>query len=131
MDTVPKTNMLDLKTRLARSVGRAGRDQMANARVTVAERQELHAAARAQSKSLSEWSREVLLREARRAEDDALFTEVIATRLLLTNLIKPLITGQKVSEEWVSQAMSAVRKGKRKAAAEVRQQYQSETAGGE
>lgn len=131
MDAAPQTNRLDLQTRLARSVGRAGRDRMANARVTDAERQELHAAARARGKSLSEWSREVLLREARRVEDDALFTEVVATRMLLVNLIKPIITGQKVSEEWISQAMSAVRQSKRRAAQEVRQQYQGEAAGGE
>ena len=114
MDPATQPHTLQLDSRLARSVGRAGRDRMANARVTNAELNELHAAARAQGKSLSEWSR-----------------ELVATRLLLVNLIKPIITGQKVSEEWVSQAMSAVRQNKRKAAAEVRQQYRTEGAGGQ
>ena len=55
----PLTPHATLETRLARSVGRSGRDRMANARVTQAEQRELHNAARSQGKSLSEWAREV------------------------------------------------------------------------
>jgi uncharacterized protein (DUF1778 family) len=99
---------------------------MANARVTADEQQELHAAARAEGKALSEWAREILLREARRSHDDALFTELVATRMLLVNLIKPLILGEKVSPAWITEAMAMVRKEKHKAALDLMQQYTAE-----
>jgi len=102
---------------------------MANARVTAEEQQELHNAVRAQGKSLSEWAREVLLREARRSDHDAVFTEIVATRMLLVNLIKPLILGKPVTSQWITEAMSAVRREKRRAAQEVLQQYAEDAKG--
>ncbi len=112
-----------INTRLARATGRTGRDRMANARVTAAEQRELQEAARRCGTSLSEWSRDVLLREARRADGDAVFTELVATRMLLVNLLKPLVLGEKVSASWITEAMTMVRKEKHKAAQEVMQQY--------
>ena len=111
-----------LDIRLARSTGRSGRDRMANARVTAREQRELHEAARALGKSLSEWAREVLLREARRSEDP-LFTELIATRMLLLNLLKPLAMGQVITSEDFSRISATVRSDKRKVAQEIQQQY--------
>ena len=111
-----------LDIRVARSTGRSGRDRMANARVTAREQRELHEAARAQGKSLSEWAREVLLREARRSEDP-LFTELIATRMLLLNLLKPLAMGQVITPEDFSRISATVRSDKRKVAQEIQQQY--------
>jgi uncharacterized protein (DUF1778 family) len=122
MDTSQNTT-ISMDVRLARSTGRTGRDRMANARVTAKEQRELHDAAHAQGKSLSEWAREILLREARRSQDDAVFTELVATRMLLVNLIKPLILGEKVSPTWITEAMTMVRKEKHKAAQDVMQQY--------
>ena len=119
----PTRSMAPIAVRLARSVGRTGRDRMANARVTAEEQQELQQAARRSGMSLSEWSREVLLREARRSGGDAIFTELIATRMLLVNLLKPLALGEKVSPAWITEAMTMVRKEKHKAAQEVMQQY--------
>ena len=118
----PKVSKPTLDIRLARSTGRSGRDRMANARVTAKEQRELHEAARAQGKSLSEWAREVLLREARRSEDP-LFTELIATRMLLLNLLKPLAMGQVVTPEDFSRISATVRSDKRKVAQEIQQQY--------
>jgi uncharacterized protein (DUF1778 family) len=118
-----QNNALSMDVRLARSTGRAGRDRMANARVTADEQRELHDAARAEGKALSEWAREILLREARRPKEDAVFTELVATRMLLVNLIKPLILGEKVSPTWITEAMTMVRKEKHKAAQDVMQQY--------
>ena len=119
----PQRTVAPIDIRLARSVGRASRDRMANARVTHAEQQELQEAARRCGKSLSEWSRDILLREARRDSDGAIFTELIATRMLLVNLLKPLALGEKVSPAWITEAMTMVRKEKHKAAQEVMQQY--------
>ena len=74
--------------------------------------------------------REVLLRETRK-DDDALFIELIATRMLMVNLLKPLILGKQVSQDWITEAMAAVRREKRKAARDLMQQYADETAGGQ
>ena len=118
----PNVSKPTLDIRLARSTGRSGRDRMANARVTASEQRELHEAARAQGKSLSEWAREILLREARRSEDP-LFTELIATRMLLLNLLKPLAMGQVITSEDFLRISATVRSDKRKVAQEIQQQY--------
>ena len=127
--TITQNTSRSMDVRLARSTGRTGRDRMANARVTAEEQRELHNAARAQGKSLSEWAREVLLREARRSDHDAVFTEIVATRMLLVNLIKPLILGKPVTSQWITEAMTAVRREKRRAAQEVLQQYSDDAKG--
>ena len=123
MESTPQITNSSIGTRLSRSKGRLARVHVAQARVTQPERQELEAAARRESKALSEWARDVLLRQARRSQDDALFTELVATRMLLVNLIKPLILGEKVSPAWITEAMTMVRKEKHKAAQDVMQQY--------
>ncbi len=71
-----------------------------------------------------------MLREARRSDHDAVFTEIVATRMLLVNLIKPLILGKPVTSQWITEAMSAVRREKRRAAQEVMQQYADDAKGG-
>ncbi len=113
----------NLEDRLSRSKGRPPRAHVAQARVTRPEQLELEAAARHEGKALSEWARDVLLREARRPSGDAVFTELVATRMLLVNLLKPLVLGEKVSPAWITEAMTMVRKEKHKAAQEVMQQY--------
>ena len=117
------TSHIDLERRTSRSHGRSGRTFVASAKVTRQELQELERSARVEAKSLSEWARDVLLREARRAGGDAVFTELIATRMLLVNLLKPLALGEKVSPTWITEAMTMVRKEKHRAAHEVLQQY--------
>jgi hypothetical protein len=69
-----------------------------------------------------EWAREALLREARRA-DDPMFTELIATRMILLNLLKPLAMGQVVTPEDFTRISATVRSDKRKVAQEIQQQY--------
>ncbi|MFN2976277.1 hypothetical protein [Terriglobus aquaticus] len=71
---------------------------------------------------MGEWAREVLLRAARRSEDP-LFTELIATRMILLNLLKPLAMGQVVTPEDFTRISATVRSDKRKVAQEIRQQY--------
>lgn len=117
------SSQIDFENRTSRSHGRSGRTYVASAKVTRQEQTELDKAARVEGKSLSEWARDVLLREARRSTDDAVFTELVATRMLLVNLIKPLILGEKVSPMWITEAMTMVRKEKHKAAQDVMQQY--------
>ncbi len=117
---------LELETRIRRSQGRTGRTHSANVKLTRDELSELEIVAKVEQKALGEWAREVLLREVRRAEGDAVLAEVIATRMLLLNLLKPVAMGKTVSQEWITEAMAAVRREKRKAAREVMQQYQEE-----
>ena len=121
LQTIPTA--IDFESRTSRSHGRAGRTYVASAKVTHKEQEELEHAAYKSGKSLSEWARDVLLQEARRSQDDAVFTELVATRMLLVNLIKPLILGEKVSPTWITEAMGMVRREKHKAAQEVMQQY--------
>ena len=109
--------------RMGRGKIRDSRSRSLGTKLTVQEEKELARAAAADGKSASEWARDVLLHEARRSKDDAVFTELVATRMLLVNLIKPLILGEKVSPTWITEAMAMVRKEKHKAAQDVMQQY--------
>lgn len=121
---------IDFETHTSRSCGRAGRTYVASAKVTHQEQMELVRTASVEGKSLSEWARDVLLRESRRSTGDAVFTEIVATRMLMINLIKPLILGKTVTSEWITGAMSAVRREKRRAAQEVMQQYMDDAKKG-
>ena len=114
---------LDLARRLRRNKSGEQRDRTVGTRLTRLEEAELIKAADDKGKNVSEWARDVLLREARRSKEDVLLTETIATRMLLLNLIKPLAKGQKVTEEYVTELMATVRADKRKATQEVLQQY--------
>lgn len=96
---------------------------MASARVTDDELKTLEAAAQVEGKLLAEWARQVLLRAARSNKDDALFTEVIAIRMFLNNLLGPIAGGQTVTEKNYVEIMEHVRLGKRSAAREVMRQY--------
>lgn len=117
---------IDFEARTSRSHGRVGRTHVASAKVTRSELTELEQSAHREGKALSEWARDVLLRTARQPKGDAVFIELIATRMLLVNLLKPLALGEKVSPQWITEAMTMVRKEKHKAAEEVLQQYQKE-----
>jgi hypothetical protein len=115
-----------LKERLDRRLkSGALRTRTVGARVTESEENELIAAASREGKNISEWTRDTLLEAARTLPNDAIFTEVIATRLLLVNLIKPMLLGKPVPENWIAEATSGVRSAKHKAAAELRKEYAS------
>jgi hypothetical protein len=130
MKSLTTTEIISFESRLQRSRGRTGRTHSANVKLTKDELAELEAIAQSEKKALGEWAREVLLREARRSDGDAVFTEIVATRMLLVNLIKPLILGKPVTQDWITEAMSAVRREKRRAAQEVMQQYTDDSKGG-
>jgi uncharacterized protein (DUF1778 family) len=119
---------LDLKRRLDRRLkSGALRTRTIGARVTETEEEELIAAAKRSGQNVSEWTRDILLNAARTAKEDAIFTELIATRLLLVNLLKPMLLGEPVPENWITDATNGVRGVKHKAAAELRREYASRT----
>ena len=115
-------NATQIARRLGRGKIRDSRSRSLGTKVTVSEERELVCAAELAGKSASEWAREVLLREARRSEDP-LFTELIATRMLLLNLLKPLAMGQVITSEDFLRISATVRSDKRKVAQEIQQQY--------
>jgi hypothetical protein len=114
---------LGIEERLRRKIGRPSRIHSVATRFTEDEAALLTRVAQSEGKTLREWAREVLLREARSTRDDALITEIVATRMLLNNVLMPLANGQKITPEGFAMIMANVRTEKRKAAREVMQQY--------
>ncbi len=100
------------------------------AKFTKHERKLVTEFARSQGIARGQWMRDVVLREIRNVSwreapraDDPMFTELIATRMILLNLLKPLAMGQVVTPEDFSRISAAVRSDKRKVAQEIQQQY--------
>ena len=120
----------DLATRLNRSQGRDRRDRSFGTKLTRLEEGEVYRAAKNAGQFAAEWAREVLLREARRTKNDVLLTELVATRMMLVNLIKPLTQGKQMSQEDFAKLTAHVRTEKRKATAELMQQYEEPSASG-
>jgi hypothetical protein len=112
----------DLTLRLDSRVGRDSRSESFATRFTRNELAILTRMAARDGMKVREWAREVLLREARRSEDP-LFTELIATRMILLNLLKPLAMGQVVTPEEFTRISATVRSDKRRVAQEIQQQY--------
>lgn len=116
---------LGIPERLRRSRGRGSRVIPASTKVTREEQEELEAAAKRNGKSLSEWAREVMLAAAREAQTDrALFTELTALRLLMTNVLRPLALGETLTPVSFQAILSGVRKDKHDAARDLLAQYQ-------
>ena len=114
---------LGIARRLRRHKSGENRSRTCGTRLSTDEEKELIQAADREGKNVSEWVREVLLREARRDKDDALFTELIAMRVLLNNVLRPVALGQKMTSDHFNEMLANVRSEKRKAAQEVMQQY--------
>lgn len=127
MDTQTNPAAVDFENRLARSSGRSGRTYVASAKVTGAEQDELISAAQLEGKALSEWSREVLLREARRMNGDPVFTEIIATRTLLNKVLRKITLGQGMTTEQFNAMQDEIRTTKHATAREVMEQYTPST----
>ena len=114
---------LNFEARLDRPKGRRVRGKSAGARFTEEEKRELDTVAASTGQLFAAWAREVLLREARNSRSDALFTEIVATRMLLNLVLKPLACGQVMTAEEFSGVLTNVRTTKHKAATDVMQQY--------
>ena len=80
---------LNCEERLRRKMGRPARTQSIATRFTEDEALELERAADRRGMTVREWTREALLREARRPEDDPIFTEIIAIRSLSLKPLSP------------------------------------------
>ena len=115
--------IVDFAERLAQQRCRENRTESVATRFTREEAALLAKAASGKTKTLREWSREVLLREANRTEEDAVFTELISMRMLLNNVLKVLATGQKITAENYQEIQAGVRAEKKRVALEIMQQY--------
>ncbi len=120
--------MIDLSSRLHRSQGRSGRIIAATTKVTRSEQAELASAASANGQALGEWAREVLLREARSSRTDALFTEIVALRMMLNNFLRPLVCGETMTPDDFTAHMMTIRATKTKVAQEILQQHAAAAA---
>jgi len=126
MEAVEPRKGLGIASRLRRAKGRPARSRSVAARFTPEEERELLSASETDGKFLAEWAREVLLRESRtKRSEAALFTELTALRLLLSNVLRPVALGEKMTSEQYSQMLTEVRTGKHAAAREVLAQYNS------
>ena len=114
---------VDFEDRLKQRIGRPSRVESVAIRFTEEELAALEKASQEKATTLREWAREVLLREARNSRGDALFTEIVATRMLLNLVLKPLACGQVMSPEDFSSVLANVRTTKHKAATDVMEQY--------
>jgi urate oxidase len=114
---------VEFEDRLKQRIGRPSRVESVAIRFTEDELQTLETVAKEKGTTLREWSREVLLREARSSRTDALFTEIVATRMLLNLVLKPLACGRVMTTEEFSGVLANVRTTKHKAATDVMAQY--------
>ena len=119
---IPMKLTHDNSATFASGQGRDSRSESFATRFTKGELTMLSRAAAKEGMKVREWAREALLREAHRSEDP-LFTELIATRMILLNLLKPLAMGQVVTPEDFARISATVRSDKRKVAQEIQQQY--------
>ena len=114
---------VDFEDRLKQRIGRPSRVESVAIRFTEDELAALEKSAQEKATTLREWAREVLLREARNSRGDALFTEIVATRMLLNLVLKPLACGKVITAEEFSGVLANVRTTKHKAATDVMEQY--------
>lgn len=117
---------LGIGERLERHIGRASRVKSLSIRFTKAEERALEKLAQAEGKTIREWCREALLRQLEpQMVETAVFTELVALRLLLNMTLRPIALGEKVSPEAYAQTLAQVRKDKHEAAQEMLKQYQT------
>ncbi len=129
LETTPKPD-LGIADRLRRTRGRAGRRSVVSTKVTKTEQEQLEAVAKGEGKVLSEWAREVLLEQARGgANCAAVFTEVVALRMLLNSILRPVAFGERMTPEAYAQVLAEVRTGKHEAAQDMLSKYHDHTGG--
>ena len=90
------------------------------------EAQQFDALAKKRGLQRGELIRQLILRELRedvgKSTVSAELTETIGLRLMLTNLLKPIATGQRITPDVFDAIMAEVRKVKREIAVEAQQQ---------
>jgi len=89
-------------------------------KVTTDEFELLKTKARADGQTLSEWTRDVLLREAKEIYPNLdLVSEIVGLQLLTMNVLAPLARGERISAEQFQAIVRSVQSTKVKAALEM------------
>ena len=94
------TNQATPDRRASRIKGRSQRTQSIGTKLTRQEESHVLSAAEVAGKVPSEWVRDLITRELRTSSGpDAFLAEILGVRLLLVNVLRPLVSGQKMSSE--------------------------------
>ncbi len=115
-------NVLAPQSRPQRSRGRSARDSCVSSRVTEEELRCLEKAAADNGKAVSEWAREVLIEAAQRTGPDVVLVELVATRMLLVNMLKMIGQTRALPEAEYTKIHAEVQKVKRRIARELAEQ---------
>ncbi len=114
---------VDFASRLRRNRSGSDRARTIGARVSPDEQGELISAANRAGCNVSEWARAVLLREARNSTSDPLFSEIVALRMMLNELLRPVCCGHVLTAEAFDAHLQNIRQTKQKVAQDIRRQY--------
>jgi urate oxidase len=114
---------VNFEERLKQRIGRASRVESVAIRFTEDEVATLRQAAAERTTTVREWARAVLLREAQSRRTDALFTEIVATRMFLNLVLKHVACGEFLTAEAFSDVLTKVRVTKHKQALDMMAQY--------
>ena len=118
------TSLFDEKTTMARRLrGRSRRAVTLSTKITPEEFELVSAASETAGRAIGEWTREVLLREARPNSDSArsekLMTEIIGLQMFLTHVLSPIACGRQMTTDEYRELMRNVKDNKRRAAREI------------
>ena len=122
MSLVIAPNVLAPETRPRRSRGRSARASCVSSRVTEEELRCLEKAAADNGKAVSEWAREILIEAAQRTGPDVVLVELVATRMLLVNMLKMIGQTRALPEAEYTKIHAEVQKVKRRIAQELAEQ---------
>ncbi len=116
--------LFDEKTTMARRLrGRSRRAVTLSTKITPEEFELVSAASETAGRAIGEWTREVLLREARPNSDSArsekLMTEIIGLQMFLTHVLSPIACGRQMTTDEYRELMRNVKDNKRRAAREI------------
>ena len=115
---------LNIADRLRRSEGRSGRTKVIGFKVNTAEHAQMESAAKCQGMAVSEWARDILLREAGRGVPErAIFTELIALRQQVAAVFAQVAVGKTMTREAYEKLNADLRRSKHRTAREVLEQY--------
>lgn len=91
------------------------------AKLTEQERKAVTAFAKAHGVARGQWIRDVLLSALQRASQssDAALAEILGVRLLLVNVLRPLVAGQRVSPETFDKLLDEISTAKHELAAKL------------
>ena len=110
------------QSRPQRSRGPGSRTFCVSSRVTEEELGLLERAATDSGKAVSEWAREVLMEAAQNCGPDVVLVEVVATRMLVVNLLKMLGQNHPITEAEYAKVQSQVQGAKRRVALDLAEQ---------